>query len=223
MRGFYSISEWVLRFAYVNVLWIAFTLLGFVVFGFFPATLAMFTVVRKWVLKQTDIPVFKTFWATYKKEFVKGNLLGLIIGLSSFFMYSNIRIVEATTVPAFKLLYVPNVIVIMLFLFTLLYIFPVLVHFDVSLKEGVKNSFILMTINPIPTFCMATLTGFLCFIFLKIPGVTPFFSGSIIAFLLMWLSNYVFVKMNKAADFSLKGPKQKRINFMRIDKRGLKR
>jgi len=204
MRGFYSISEWILRFAYVNVLWISFTLLGFVVFGFFPATLAMFTVVRKWVLKQTDIPVFKTFWFTYKKEFVKGNLLGLIMGLSCFFMYSNIRIVEATTVPTFKLLYVPNVIVIILFIPTILYIFPVLVHFDVNLKEAIKNSFILMTVNPIATFCMATLTGFLCFIFIKIPGIIPFFSGSLIAFLLMWLSNYVFVKMNKVADFSVK-------------------
>ncbi|MBT2725816.1 YesL family protein [Bacillus sp. ISL-75] len=203
MRGFYSISEWIMKFAYVNILWIAFTLLGFVVIGFFPATLAMFTVVRKWVLKQTDIPVFKTFWFTYKKEFVNGNLLGLIIGLSCFFMYSNIRIVEATTVPTFKLLYVPNVIFIILFIFTLLYIFPVLVHFDVRLKEGIKNSFILMTINPIPTFCMATLTGFLCFIFFKIPGVIPFFSGSPIAFLLLWISNNVFVKMNKTADFTV--------------------
>ena len=203
MRGFYSISEWILRFAYVNVLWISFTLLGFVVFGFFPATLAMFTVVRKWVLKETDISVFKTFWLTYKKEFVKGNLLGLIISLFGFFMYSNIRIVEATTVPTFKLLYVPNVIIIVLFLLTLLYIFPMLVHFDVRLKEGIKNSFVLMTINPIPTFCMATLTGFLCFIFIKIPGVIPFFSGSLIAFLLMSISNYVFVRMNKAADFSV--------------------
>ncbi|MBT2654064.1 YesL family protein [Bacillus sp. ISL-18] len=207
MRGFYSISEWILRFAYVNVLWIAFTLLGFVVFGFFPSTLAMFTVVRKWVLKQTDIPVFPTFWFTYKKEFVKGNLLGFFLGLSCFLMYSNIRIVEATTVPLFKLLYIPNVIVIILFFFTLLYIFPVLVHFDVRLKEGFKNSFILMTINPIPTFCMATLTGFLCFIFMKLPGVIPFFSGSLIAYLLMWLSNFVFVKMNRASDLSVKRTK----------------
>lgn len=81
MRGFYSISEWVLRFAYVNVLWISFNLLGLIVFGFFPATIAMFTVVRKWVLKETDISVFNTFWFAYKKEFFKGNFLGFIISL----------------------------------------------------------------------------------------------------------------------------------------------
>ncbi|WP_160720478.1 YesL family protein [Bacillus sp. USDA818B3_A] len=205
VNGFYSISEWIMRFAYVNILWISFTLLGLIVFGFFPATIAMFTVIRKWLLKQTDTPVFKTFWMTYKKEFVKGNLLGLIIGIIGFLLYSNIRIVEATTVPAFKLLYIPNVIVILIFILTLFYLFPVLVHFDVRLREAIKNSFILMTLNPISTFIMATLTGFLCFIFLKIPGVILFFSGSLIAYLLMWQSNYVFVKVNKAAIHTVKG------------------
>ncbi|QIZ07545.1 YesL family protein [Priestia megaterium] len=203
MRGFYSISEWIMKFAYVNILWISFSLLGFIAFGFFPATTAMFSVVRKWVLKQSDIPVLKTFWFTYKKEFVKSNLLGLVIILVGIFMYSNIRIVEATTVHELKLLYIPNVIVIFIFLLTLLYIFPVFVHFDVSLAEGIKNAFILMTVNPMSTFCMGILTGFLCFIFIKLPGLLPFFSGSFIAFLLMWISNYVFIKMNKANNFSV--------------------
>lgn len=203
MRGFYSISEWIMKFAYVNILWISFSLLGFIAFGIFPATIAMFTVVRKWILKQSDIPVLKTFWFTYKKEFVKGNLLGLFIILVGIFMYSNVRIVEATTVHALKLLYIPNVIVIFIFLLTLLYIFPVFVHFDVSLAEGIKNAFILMTVNPMATFSMGILTGFLCFIFIKLPGLLPFFSGSFIAFLLMWISNYVFIKVNKAPNFSV--------------------
>lgn len=202
MRGFYSISEWITRFMYVNILWIAFTLMGLIAFGFFPATTAMFTVVRKWVLKQPDIPIFKTFWFTYKKEFAKSNLLGLVVILFNFFMYSNIKIVEATTVQAYKLLYIPNVIVIFIFLLTLLYIFPVFVHFDVRMRDGIKNAFILMTINPIATFSMAVLTGFFCFLFLKIPGLIPFFSGSSIAFLLMWICNYVFAKTENAAELS---------------------
>lgn len=203
MRGFYSISEWIMRFAYVNLLWISFTLFGLIIFGFFPSTAALFAVVRKWVLKQHYIPVFKTFWFTYKKEFAKSNLLGLVIMLSGFLLYSNIRIIEATTVQVVKLLYIPNVIVIFLLIFTLFYIFPVLSHFEVRLAEGVKNAFILMTINPIATFCMVVLSGFLCYLFLKLPGLIPFFSGSLIAYLLMWISNYVFVKMNKTARLSV--------------------
>jgi uncharacterized membrane protein YesL len=203
MRGLYRISEWIMRFAYVNILWISFTFFGLIIFGFFPSTAALFAVVRKWVLKQHDIPVFKTYWFAYKKEFAKSNLLGLVVMLSGFLLYSNIRIIEATTLQVVKLLYIPNVIVILIFFLTLLYIFPVFSHFEVRLVEGVKNAFILMTINPIATFCMAILSGFLCFLFLKLPGLIPFFSGSLIAYLLMWIGNYVFVKMNKTVGFSV--------------------
>jgi uncharacterized membrane protein YesL len=199
MRSFYSISVWIIKFAYVNLLWIAFTFLGFFFFGFFPSTTAMFAVVRKWVLKQYDIPVFKTFWLTYKKEFSKSNLLGLIVMLVGILLYSNIRIVEATTVQVVKLLYIPNIIVIFLFFLTLLYVFPVFSHFDVRLVVGVKNAFILMTLYPIATFCMATLSGTLCYLFIKLPGLIPFFGGSLISYLLMWIGNYVFEKMNKTS------------------------
>jgi uncharacterized membrane protein YesL len=195
MRGFYGICEWVLRFSYVNILWVFFTILGLVIFGFFPATTAMFAVVRMWVLKQTDVPIFKTFWLTYKNEFIRSSLLGILIIILGYFMYFNITIIEATTIPLLKLLYIPNVMVILIFLLTLLYIFPVFVHFDLGIKGIIKNALILMCINPIATFTMGTLSGFLCFLYYKFPGLIPFFSGSLIAFLQMTISNYVFTKI----------------------------
>ncbi len=45
--GLYRICEWVMRLAYVNLLWIGIFWLGLVVFGFFPSSAAMFAVVRK--------------------------------------------------------------------------------------------------------------------------------------------------------------------------------
>lgn len=196
MRGIYRISEWTMRLMYVNLLWVLFTFLGLVVLGFFPATTAMFTVMRKWVMKH-DIPVFRTFWNAYKSEFMKSNYVGLILILLVFFLFSNVKIVAAITVPILKLLYIPNIILILIFLLALLYIFPVFVHFNVGVKDVLKNAVILMTINPIPTFSMAVLTGGFCFILFQFPGLIPFFSGSVPAFLLMFFSNYVFSKHNQ--------------------------
>lgn len=71
----YRTSEWIMRLVYLNLLWIAFSLLGIVLFGFFPATAAMFSVVRKWIMGETDVRVFKEFWQTYRKEFWKSNRL----------------------------------------------------------------------------------------------------------------------------------------------------
>lgn len=197
MKGIYSISEWVMRLMYVNILWILFSFLGLIVLGFFPATTAMFTIVRKWVLKQPEAPVFKTFWLTYKGEFLKSNVVGIIIVLVGFFLYSNIHIIQAITIPSLRLLYIPNIIMILIFALTLLYVFPVLVHFDVGIKGVIRNAFILMTINPVPTFIMAVLSGTFLLIVYKFPGLFPFYSGSIPAYLLMFFCNYVFTKFNQ--------------------------
>ncbi|WP_226527265.1 YesL family protein [Metabacillus niabensis] len=200
MKGFYTFSLWVARLAYVNILWIFFTIAGLVVLGFYPATTAMFAVVRKWVLGDCDIPVFKTFWSNYKKEFVKSNILGIFISIFAFIMYSSLNIISSVTIPPLKVLYIPNGLVTLLFLLTVLYIFPVFVHYDVKLTKVAKNAFIIMTINPISTFCMVVLTGFLLFIIYKFPGLIPFFSGSMISFLLMFLSNYAFNRASKVVE-----------------------
>lgn len=63
----YSLSNWIVKICYVNLLWGIFMLVGLIVFGFFPATVALFTVCRKWVLGDRDVPIFSTFWSAYKK------------------------------------------------------------------------------------------------------------------------------------------------------------
>ncbi len=199
MKGIHRFSEWVMRLMYVNVLWIVFTFLGLIVLGFFPATAAMFAVVRKWVMKQ-DIHVFQTFWKVYKSEFLKSNGVGLILIALGSFLYFNIKIIEAISIPIFKILYIPNVILILIFFLTLFYIFPVLVHFHVGVKGVFKNAVILMTINPIATLIMAVFTGIFFFITFKFPGLIPFFSGSIPAFLLMSLCHYTFKKFHQKSD-----------------------
>ncbi len=75
--GYYRICTWIMRMAYVNLLWVAFSLLGLGIFGFFPATAAMFVVIRKWLSSEQDIPVFKTFWNAFKTEFIKINIYTL--------------------------------------------------------------------------------------------------------------------------------------------------
>src|SRR5690625_6342583 len=59
MGGFYTLANWIMRLAYVNILWIAFSLVGIIILGFFPATIGMFTVIRKWIQGDGDIPIFK--------------------------------------------------------------------------------------------------------------------------------------------------------------------
>jgi hypothetical protein len=67
----YRLSNLILRLVYINFLWILFSLLGLLIAGFFPSTVAMFTVVRIWVLGETDAAIFNMFWKTLNISFLK--------------------------------------------------------------------------------------------------------------------------------------------------------
>lgn len=43
--------EWIMKFAYLNILWLGFTLLGVGLFGFFPATMASFILLKRFVVE----------------------------------------------------------------------------------------------------------------------------------------------------------------------------
>ncbi|MFL6556498.1 MAG: YesL family protein, partial [Bacillus sp. (in: firmicutes)] len=76
MGKLFTFCEWFMRLAYVNLLWFFFSLAGLVLLGIMPATVALFTIVRKWQLKETDLPIWKTFLSVYRQEFKKSNGLG---------------------------------------------------------------------------------------------------------------------------------------------------
>lgn len=62
----------------LNILWVAFTLLGLVIFGLFPATIALFAVIRKWILENEDTPILQEFIKRYKAEFKMANVIGIL-------------------------------------------------------------------------------------------------------------------------------------------------
>ncbi|WP_054705945.1 DUF624 domain-containing protein [Bacillus sp. JCM 19041] len=90
--SFYRVSVFISKLAYVNALWIGFTLLGLIVFGAAPATVALFTVTRAWVNKEWDVPVFKTFWSIYKEEFWRANASGIALFAVGFLLYWNLTL-----------------------------------------------------------------------------------------------------------------------------------
>ena len=84
---FFTVCQVISKLAYVNLLWVFFTALGLGVFGFMPATIALFAVTRKWVMGDKDVPVFKTFWKTYRKEFFKSTLFGVVLFVIGYIIY----------------------------------------------------------------------------------------------------------------------------------------
>lgn len=195
MGGFYRISEWILRLFYVNLLWVVFLFPGLIVFGLFPSTAAMFAVVRKWVRGEPDIAVFKTFWQSYKAEFIKSNLIGLVLVLITYVFYIDFQFIQLSTNGVVRTLHIPLLIIFFLSALISLYVFPVFVHYDVKIFQVFKNSFLLMIMFPLVTVSMVVTCLGVYWIMMRIPGLIPLFGGSLFAFVLTWGANLTFNRL----------------------------
>jgi len=203
MGGFYTLANWIMRLAYVNILWIAFSLVGIIILGFFPATIGMFTVIRKWIQGDGDIPIFTTFWATYKKEFLKSNLLGLFLSLIGYILYIDFIFLRQGVTGFLQFTYYPLLIVILLYFLILLYVFPVFVHYEISIFQVIKNAFLLMIMSPLITIMMLVGLVIVFQALRALPGLTPFFTGSVLAYVIYWSVNFAFVKVERYKDLNL--------------------
>ncbi|MBT2757814.1 YesL family protein [Mesobacillus foraminis] len=197
MSAFYRISEWIMRFAYLNILWIFFTLTGLIVLGIFPATVAIFAVNRKWVMGETDIPVFETFWSTYKTEFLKSNLLGLTLIAIGCILYMDYRIIMDSASEIGKIFFIPLLVFIFLYSLLLLYVFPLFTNYDIKIFQVIKTSLIMMVLYPLSTIMMVISCVIVYYVMNLVPGLILFFGLSSLSFLLTWCAHYAFAKNQK--------------------------
>lgn len=79
----FMIGIW--KVAYLNVLWIVFSLLGLGIFGVGPATYAMMKYYDRWLRCEKALPVAKTFWSFYKERWKQSVLISWI-GLGIIFV-----------------------------------------------------------------------------------------------------------------------------------------
>ncbi|MVO98523.1 YesL family protein [Paenibacillus lutrae] len=221
MGGFYRISEWVMRLSAINVLWIIcsipfffFALTGLMSgdvnmliqsifpmaavapFTLFPATAAMYTVARKWVTGDEDVPLFKTFFKGYKENFVQslvGGILFVLIGILlfvSYRFYSNLD----------------NMLVLLSYMFiamgivmagALFNFFCIMTHLHMKTFQVVKNSFLLTIGNPVRS--VSTIVGNLAILIVSynFSFLLVFFAGSIGAAFTFWQFNRSFDKIKQ--------------------------
>ena len=197
MSGLFTLTEWIARFAYVNLLWICFSVLGLVVFGFFPATVSMFTVIRKWIMGESDIPVFRTFWNTFKKEFLRSNGLGIVLTLLAGLILFDLNYMKVDNGNFLQLIHIPLYLLIFAILLTVLYIFPVYVHYNVKFIQLFKNAFYIMLINPLSNIVMLIGMAATLFVMRVLPGLFLFFGGSITSGIIMVSCYLAFQKLEK--------------------------
>ncbi|UFU00623.1 YesL family protein [Radiobacillus kanasensis] len=191
----YRMCEWITRLVYVNLLWIGFSLIGLLLFGIGPATSSMFTVIRKWVRGQEDINVFSTFRKTYKKDFWKANLLSFLLIVGGCLLYIDFLFIGQLEGAVMSLLSGLLLLLTMLYIVIVLYVFPVFVHFELKPWQSIKYAIHLGVSSPLSMLIIVASLLLMYYVTVYIPAIIPFFSGSIVSFIIMYRADISLRKL----------------------------
>lgn len=193
----YQLCEWITRLAYANILWLFFTAAGLIVFGLFPATQALFAVARKWVLKETEIPVFATFWRRYKEDFVQSNGLGYVLLFFATLLFVDLYYLRINPTTHLGLFYYPLLFLALFFLLAACYAFPIFVHYEIRLWQVLKNAFLITILHPLENVLAAVSLAAVFYLFSVVPGLIPFFCPVLPAVILTIYCQHMFKKVEK--------------------------
>lgn len=195
LGGLYKFGDWIIRLIYVNFLWIFFILVGGVVCGIMPSTAALFSVMRKWMKEEVDLPLFKTYWHGFKQEFTKSNIIGLTLGILVIIFYIDYRVILISQGTSFQILALLLIIILFLFCLMCLYIFPVFVSYEMKLLNYFKYSFLFAFASPLSTIIMIIGLFFTGILAIIVPGLIVFLGASAPAFIMMASANRAFEKI----------------------------
>jgi uncharacterized membrane protein YesL len=134
----YRVLEVISNFFLLNVIWL---LMCLPIITIFPATAAMFGVVRQWVQKN-DVSVFSTFFRYFKENFKQSLFIGMIWTLLGALMIVNFTFMNQLG-SALKTVLLSSFFLLAIFLlFTTTFLFSVMVQYKVSWFTIIKNSFL---------------------------------------------------------------------------------
>lgn len=172
------------RLAYLQILWIGGCLVGGVVLGLFPSTQAVYAIVKRWEeegLYQID-HLYDAFKKEYKSEFFKSNKIGwVLVPIGLFLIFDMYLAAQLENILGMALVAIFFVLCICYILF-LTCLFPMISHFDMTIKELVKNTF-LISISSMGYVLInvAISSGMTVFFLIVLPASIPFFLVSILA------------------------------------------
>lgn len=147
MNKFYIFSEWISKLLYLQFLWVIGTLVGGIVIGIFPATIALYASIRQLYLGETDLKVAQYFKEHYKKNFKDSLIIGSWYILTFIILFIYMQFISATSDSPLAYLHIILYIIMIAFILLALYIIPVFVHYDVKLRIVIKNAFFISLIN----------------------------------------------------------------------------
>lgn len=165
---------------------------------FFPATSAMFSVARKWVTGDADVPLFRSFFRYFRENYKMSLLGGLVfellyvVFLVNFQFYTN----QTNWLGNLNLVFLVFLLLLVAVVFNF---FCYVAHFDLPFAKLLRNS-VLITIAKLPnTLTILVINGLILYISFrpKLLFLSFFFTGSVMAMFTFWSFNRMVSKIQQ--------------------------
>lgn len=223
MGGFYRISEWIMRLSVTNILWLVcsipfvFFAMGIIwaqdmsqlysslivtavvaPFFFFPATAAMFTVARKWVMGEVDVPLLKTFFRGYKENYKQSMLGGLLYTVIFAVLIVDFIVYRDQFSSIISYIFIAFILLLGVSVFNF---FSMTVHYHMKTFQLLKNAILITIGRPFRSLSTAIMSGAVVYVSTQMfTFLIPFFMGSVIAMLSFWNFYLIYQKLQEQAE-----------------------
>lgn len=189
----YVVCDWFVKLAYLNFLWVIFTLAGGIILGIFPSTAALFAILSRMVRGDTANEILPTFAGTFKNEFKRSNKYGVF-----FWAFAGIIALNVMLLPQFEGMMLTIVIsgvifTLFLYLIVLFFFFPAYVSMPESSFGKLLTVALFLPFSQIKAAVVVTL-GILALLtlFYFFPVLITFWGVSSFAVLFMYTAQKLF-------------------------------
>lgn len=168
-------------------------------FLLFPATAGMFTIARKWVMGDVDVPLIKTYFRGYKENYLQSMLGGLFFVLLGTITYINFQfyLKQSGSISMLSFLFIVFALII---LAAAIQFFSIMVHFHMKFWQIVKNSFLITIGNPGMTLFLFASNFIVGYISMQFEFLVVFFMGSTMAMVSYWNFSRIYDRMKTLSE-----------------------
>lgn len=207
MGGFYRITEWIMRISGSNLLWLlcsspfmlvlamkvllllqtptpppetlSIWIMGILApFTLFPATAALFSVTRKWVMGEGDLSIIKVYFKGYKENYKQSMIGGIFYTLLFAIMYVDYR-VYMTQMDNLQIIGMVMLFFLLLLSLSLFNFFSLVAHYHLGAFQLIKNAILFTILRPFRTISTLICAGVLAFLTMRYGWLIFFGFGSL--------------------------------------------
>lgn len=166
-------------------------------FCFFPASAALCTVARKWVMGDEDVPLFKTFFKGFKSNYKQSMLGGLFFSFILIVLLINVQFYseKGSYISVVSYLFIAMVLLLVV---TVMNYLSMLTHFEMKTRTLIKNSILFTIGRPLTSLMLLVANSVILYVsFVKITFLIPFFMGSLMGAFSFWSFYKVLQKIQE--------------------------